>query len=206
MSSLYRQIFSFEYSTFYPFSIAFMASSPLFFITSSKDKFNELRALLPDLEQLDLSLPEIQEMDAHIIIKDKLAEALKHTQGPCIVEDTSLYCNALSGLPGPLAKWFDKTLGFARLAQIVEMLGDTRAEIKTLIGYATEPDNVRFFEGNLSGNFVSPRGNNGFGWDPIFQPEGLAKTFGEMTVEEKNNMSTRAVAFKKLREFLAAKH
>ena len=82
----------------------------LYFITGNKNKFEEVKSILPEIEQLDVDLPEIQDIDAQNIIRFKLLEALRHHAGEFIVEDTSLYFDCLKGLPGPLIKWFLETI------------------------------------------------------------------------------------------------
>ena len=174
----------------------------LYLITGNKDKFTEVKEILTVVEQLDIDLPEIQHIDAKEVIKAKLLEALNHKEGEFIVEDTSLYIDCLNGLPGPLAKWFLKAIGNDGLFEIVERLGRTGAEAKTIVGYAKSHEEIYYFEGNIKGKIVSPRGNFGFGWDQIFQPEGSRKTFAEMTLEEKNQISMRRIALNHLKEFL----
>ena len=68
----------------------------LYFLTGNKNKFEEAKAVLGDVEQLDIGLPEIQEIDAKGIIKTKLQEAFNHQKGELLVEDTSLYLNCLA--------------------------------------------------------------------------------------------------------------
>ena len=178
----------------------------LYFITGNKNKFTEVSAILPDVEQLNLDLPEIQDIDAKEIIKAKLLEALNHRQDRFIVEDTSLYFDCLDGLPGPLIKWFMKTIGNDGLFNIVEKLGNNKAKAKTIIGYAKNPKEIYYFEGSVKGSIVSPKGKLGFGWDPIFQPEGYSKSFAELTQEEKNNISMRRIALNELKKFIEAKN
>ena len=175
----------------------------LYFITGNKSKFEEVKSILGNVEQLDIDLPEIQEIDARKIIKAKLLEALRHRKGEFFVEDTSLYLDCLKGLPGPLIKWFLKTIGNEGLYKITEKLGNNKAEAKTIIGYAKGGE-IHFFEGKITGKIVSPRGT-GFGWDPIFQPGGFSKTFGEMTSHEKNKISMRKAALTKLKDYLERK-
>ncbi|MBI4147936.1 non-canonical purine NTP pyrophosphatase [Candidatus Woesearchaeota archaeon] len=170
-------------------------------MTGNKNKFEEIKLLLPEIEHLDVDLPEIQALDAKHIITTKLLEALTRTKGEFIVEDTSLYLECLQGLPGPLIKWFLETLGPQGLVQLTEKLGTDKAEAKTLIGYARSAKEMYYFEGSIKGRIVQPRGTR-FGWDPIFQPEGQHKTFAEMSKEEKNTMSHRRRALDKLKEFL----
>ncbi len=177
----------------------------LYFITGNENKFSEVQSILDNVKRLDIDLPEIQDIDAKNIIKAKLLEALKHKKGEFIVEDTSLYLHGLKGLPGPLIKWFMKTIGNEGLVNLVEKLNDNTAEAKTIIGYAKNKDEIKFFEGTIPGKIVTQTGVSGFGWDPIFQPNGFDKTFAEMTQEEKNTVSMRKIAVEKLREFLTKK-
>ncbi len=174
----------------------------LFFVTSNKGKFSELQALIPSVEQLDLDLREIQETDPKKIIQEKIKETFKHTSGEFIVEDTSLTFESLNVLPGPLIKWFLLSIGTAGLVNLVNKLGNNKAEAKTIIGYAKGSNEIQFFEGSLKGTIVNPKGESGFGWDPIFKPEGSDKTFAEMSQEEKNEISHRSIATNKLAEFL----
>lgn len=177
----------------------------LYFITGNKNKFREIKALLPEVEQLDIDLPEIQTTDAREIIEAKLLEALKHKKGEFIIEDTSLYFDCLNGLPGPLIKWFMKALGNAGLYDITKKYGNPRAEAKTIIGYAKNQDELYFFEGAIKGKIIPPSGETKFGWDPIFQPDGFEKSFAEISEDEKNSISMRRQAVNKLKTFLYKK-
>ncbi|MFH1451186.1 MAG: non-canonical purine NTP pyrophosphatase [bacterium] len=174
----------------------------IYFITGNQNKFKEAKLILPNLEQLDIDLSEIQEMDAKEIIRNKLLEALNYTEGEFIVEDTSLHLGCLKGLPGPLIKWFLKTIGNDGLSEIAERSGDDRAEASTIIGYARNRKEIYFFEGTIKGKIVKPKGKSNFGWDPIFLPDGYKRTFAEMSQEEKNKISMRRNSLNKLSEFL----
>lgn len=169
------------------------------FITGNKGKLDEATTILGEVEGLDIDLVEIQEIDPHKIIRAKLEEAQKTEKGEFIVEDTSLYLDALNGLPGPLIKWFLKLLGNEGLYNIWARLNNYNAEAKTLIGYCNKRGEIKFFEGATKGTISVPKGE-GFGWDPIFTPEGQDKTFGEMSSEEKNQISMRKIALEKLKE------
>lgn len=177
----------------------------IIFLTGNKGKMDEALQIIPDIEQKDIDLPEIQSIDAKVVIKNKLEEARKQLLGSLVVEDTSLYLEAINGLPGPLIKWFMKTIGNEGLVKIAKTFGDDKATAKVVIGYISENDEVNFFEGAINGKIVEPRGENGFGWDPIFEPDGEEKTFAEMDLAEKNNISMRKIAFIKLREYLESR-
>jgi non-canonical purine NTP pyrophosphatase (RdgB/HAM1 family) len=176
----------------------------LYFITSNLGKFKEVKEIIPNIEMIDLDLAEIQELDAHIIIKQKLKLAIKKHSGEFFCEDTSLYINSLNGFPGPLIKWLLKSIGDKGTALLVSKYKDKRAIAKTIIGYTNGSD-IKFFEGVLEGEIVFPKGSGGFGWDKIFLPIGYNKTLGEMTLEEKNKISMRKIAFEKLRDFLKSR-
>lgn len=175
---------------------------PLYFVTGNKNKFLEIKSIIPGVEQLEIDLDEIQEIDQDKIVRHKLKEALKHKKGEFIIEDTSLYLNCLNGLPGPLIKWFLQELGNKGIYNLVKKMGNNGAEAKTIIGYAKNPQEIHFFEGLINGSIVKPSGETSFGWGPIFKPVGYEKTFQQMTKEEKNKISMRIIAAKKLKKYL----
>lgn len=185
----------------------------LYFITGSRDKFEEVKAVLPEVEQLDFDLPEIQTIDSKEVVRAKILAAFgmrgvfgKNEAVPrlydgahFIVDDTSLCLDALNGLPGAFVKWFIKKIGPNGLFNLCEKMGNHDAEWKTVIGYGKKPDEVYFFEGVLKGKIVAPRGKNGFGFDPILMPDGFDKTLAEISFEEKNKISVRRAAVEKMR-------
>lgn len=174
----------------------------VYFITGNKNKFDEVKKILVDVEQLNIDLPEIQEIDARKVIEAKLHEAFNHLEGEFIVEDTSLYLDCLNDLPGPLIKWFLKSIGNDGLTNLTEKLGNKKATARTIIGYAKKRNEINFFEGTLNGQIVKASSVSSFGWDPIFLPDGQNKTFADMSREEKNKISMRSVATNKLNDFL----
>ncbi len=172
------------------------------FITGNANKFVEVKAVLSELEQLTLDLPESQELDPHEIIRAKREEARKHVHGEIMVEDTSLYLEGMNEFPGPLIKWFLKSLGHEGIARLVDRLDTDRATAKTLIGYVDAQGSTHFFEGAIQGRMVHPRTTSSFSWDIFFIPDGHDKTFAEMSREEKNAISMRRMAVEKLKAFL----
>ena len=165
----------------------------IYFITGNKHKFTEAQAIIPELKRLDLDLLEIQELDLRKIIEAKLPK----NRTLIVVEDVSLEIQDLNGLPGPLIKWFIKSIG---PKGIYNLAPNSKAKAIAMLGYKS--NTISFFEGVVEGTIVAPRGKNGFGFDPIFQPDGSDKTFGEMTRDEKARFSHRAKAFHKLKKFL----
>ncbi|ATB29895.1 non-canonical purine NTP pyrophosphatase [Melittangium boletus] len=182
------------------------AAPQLLFLTGNAGKLREIQAALPEVRAWDVDLPEIQSVDPRRVIEAKLLEATRLLPGQrLMVEDTSLSLDALGGLPGPLIKWFiaDGSLGLEGLADVAAARGNLQARATTWIGLL-EPSatglSLRFFEGTVRGRIVRPVGQSGFGWDPIFQPEGADKTFAQMTPEEKTRFSMRSLALDALRK------
>ena len=176
----------------------------MYFITGNKNKFEEIRLVLPDIEMLKLDLPELQSMDVHEIVRAKLAVAKEHGTFPCIVEDTAYSCDGLNGLPGPFIKFFLQALTREKFFNLVNSTGNTRSTGKTVIGYSDGTHDA-FFEGEISGEIVYPRGESGFGYDPLFIPDGDTRTYAEMTRQEKRPFSSRGRAAEKLKSYLSEK-
>ncbi len=175
------------------------------FITGNKNKVKEAQAILKPIKvkQVKFDLDEIQNLEPHKIIKHKLQEAFKHHKGPFILEDDSLYLDCLGGkLPGPLIKWFNDTIGNKGLAKLTKKMGNNKATVQSIVGYAKNPKQIKFFESKLKGKIVLPRGSFGFGYDPIFVLKGLKQTYSELKKAGKLDISTRGKAMKKLKKYL----
>jgi inosine triphosphate pyrophosphatase len=171
----------------------------IYFVTNNAGKFEEISALIPGLEQLRLDLDEIQSLDPQRVIEYKLAQAAQQREGDeFIVEDTSLSLACLHGLPGTFVKWFEQTLGVNGIAGLAMKHEDRSALALVTIGYRNADGDVRYFSGRLEGTIVPPRGSNGFGWDTIFEPKGADRTMAQMTTAEKNRISMRQAAARKL--------
>ena len=174
----------------------------IYFITSNKGKFEEAKKIVLELELLELELPEEQEVDQQRIIEAKLESAAKQHDGSFVVEDTGFYLDCLPGLPGPLIKWFLKTIGKKGIYEICKKFDNYKAKGVSTIGYMSEAGEKSYFTGEIEGKVVLERGEDGFGWDPVFVPDGHDETFAEMTREEKNEISMRRKAFEELVKFL----
>lgn len=177
----------------------------LHFITGNKNKFQEFQDILgaENVEQLKIDLPEIQEIDAHKIIKHKLEEALKHHSWPLLIEDTSLYFDCLWwSLPWPLIKRFLQEMENEGLYELTKKHDNYKAKATVLIGYAKNVDEIEFFEGTVEWTIVEPTRTTDFWRDVIFQPQGHDRPYGAMEKTEKNKISARRLALDKLKDFL----
>jgi non-canonical purine NTP pyrophosphatase (RdgB/HAM1 family) len=177
----------------------------LTFITGNARKAEEAEAILGMLVlQRKVDLPEVQSLDPHEVMRAKLEAARTLGIVPCIVEDSSLTFESLGNkLPGTFIKWFEEALGIDALAALAMRAEDARATSSTIVGYLDEAGNMAFFDGSIEGTMVTPRGDKDFGYGPAFLPNGSDRTFGEMEREEKHAISSRAIAFKKLRSHIS---
>jgi non-canonical purine NTP pyrophosphatase (RdgB/HAM1 family) len=152
--------------------------SKLTFITGNAGKAKYLSGYfnLP-VEHIKLDLHEIQSVDLKEVVEDKARRAYEIVKSPVLVEDVSLIFKGMKALPGPLIKWFLETLGNEGLCKLVDGLGtrDALAEVQFAI---CDESGVQIFSGSKDGTIAStPRGEMGFGWDPIFIPTGYDKTW-----------------------------
>ena len=128
----------------------------------------------------------------------------------CFADDTGLEIDALDGRPGVFsARYAGEGCSYQDNVDkaLLELKGITnrRARFITVIALISEGQQY-FFEGKIEGEIITaPRGNAGFGYDPIFRPDGYDKTFAEMGDLEKNQISHRAIAMNKLLDFLLRK-
>ncbi|MBN2458646.1 RdgB/HAM1 family non-canonical purine NTP pyrophosphatase [Candidatus Woesearchaeota archaeon] len=175
----------------------------LYFVTGNKEKFREVKHILEgfDVEQLDIDLPELQGEPADIV-KEKAKLAAEKTGKSVFVEDTSLCFNALGGLPGPYVKDFIKKIGIKGLYELASKYPDVGAVAVCSIGYCEPGKKPLVFQGRIKGKIVSPRGDTRFQWDQILMPEGYDITFSEMSMEDKNKISHRKLAFEEFRKWL----
>jgi non-canonical purine NTP pyrophosphatase (RdgB/HAM1 family) len=181
-------------------------SEPYVFVTSNPDKLAEARRLAgPRLEGVELDLPEIQSLDMSTVLREKFNEAWRRLKRPLVVEESGLELAALGGFPGPLVKWMLQAAGAERMARVGVALGDPRAKARCLLLYR-DRKGVVLATGLAEGSLVlPPRGDHGFGFDPVFLPAGGNRTFGELSAAEKDLVSHRGRAWRDLLAKLAAR-
>ena len=175
----------------------------LYFVTSNENKLKEARQILGiKIKQLRLDIKEIQSMNVSEVIENKAIKAYESVQKPVIVEDTGLYIKALNGFPGALIKWVLATVGNKGICHMVN--GKNREAYAETAVCLFNGQKAILFTGRINGTITStPIGKTGFGWDQVFRPKGHSLTFAQMGPEEKNKVSMRMIALKKLERYLA---
>jgi non-canonical purine NTP pyrophosphatase (RdgB/HAM1 family) len=154
------------------------------FITGNSKKAEYLSKLLGlKIKHQKVDLDELQSLDLKEIVEHKVRQAYEIVKAPVLVEDVSLEFNSLNGLPGTFIKFFVENLDFKKICNLISD-EDRSAVAKCTFGYFDGVE-VKFFEGSLVGKISEEaRGENGYGWDKIFIPDGYEITRAEMTEEE----------------------
>jgi len=175
------------------------------FVTSNPGKVEEARKYLEPLGvevyQLRLSYPEIQADTLEEVAEYGAKWLAEKIEVPFFLDDSGLFVDALRGFPGVYSAYVYRTLGFSGILRLLEGETNRKAHFKSVIAYWD--GGLHTFTGRVDGEITTePRGSGGFGFDPIFKPDGFDKTFAEMTTEEKNEISHRGRALKALAQWL----
>src|SRR5574344_1195655 len=191
------------------------------FATNNKNKLAEIRSILGSrVEVLSLKdihcnvdIPETADtLEGNALIKAKYI--YNHYKMSCFADDTGLEVEALNGAPGVFSARYADGDGHdseANMTKLLKELGENnnrRAQFRTVIALIECDDNgdnpvIHQFEGIVKGTMIRERrGGEGFGYDPIFMPEGYDETFAELGNDIKNKISHRARAVNQLAEYL----
>lgn len=186
----------------------------LVFATHNDYKFKEVKALMPVQIEL-VSLADIgcfEDIDETALTIEGNAQikanyVTKNYQLPCFADDTGLLVDALDGAPGVYSARFagEQKSADDNMNKLISLLKEQTskaAHFKTVIAYNNSKETL-LFEGLAHGQIIDDkRGTNGFGYDPIFQPDGYQQTFAELPLAVKNKISHRAKAIEKFVAYL----
>jgi inosine triphosphate pyrophosphatase len=168
--------------------------------TGSKDKLKEFQAILNgyDLEAIPVETNEIQGNGEEVIL-EKAKQAYAQIKKPCIVDDTSFGFEEWGGLPGPYIKEFLEKIGCEKLPYLTK---NKNATVTCYVALAKSEKDILIFKGEVKGTVAEIKGEEGFGFDKVFIPLGYNKRYSEMTSEEKNKVSHRYKAIRRLKDYL----
>jgi len=185
-----------------------MLKIKIVFATSNEHKFKESGEILGkygiEIEQFKFQHNEIRSDSLEEIAIEAVEAAYEKVKTQVFVEDTGLFINSLNGFPGAYSAWVYKKIGSDGLLKLLENANDRGAVFKTCIAMKETSGVNTFFgecKGRISGSAI---GKNGFGYDPIFIPDGETQTFAE-NVCLKNKYSHRFNSLLLLAKHLAAK-
>lgn len=187
----------------------------LVFATNNAHKLEEVQAIIGskfNLKSLtdigcDEDIPETG-VTFQENAKQKTDYLLERFHVNCFADDSGLEIDALGGKPGVYSARYSGSRDMEQNIDLVlEQLGEEKsrtARFRTVISLFLEGEQY-FFEGAIEGRIIEERrGDEGFGYDPIFIPEGYSRTFAEMSAAEKNLISHRSIAVSKMADFLKA--
>ncbi len=165
------------------------------FITGNQHKVKEARGIFQQfdirLEHVDLGYPEIQGELTDVACYGA-QYAAKKLGKPVIVEDAGLFIRALEWFPGTYSSYVQSTLGNEGILKLMKNIHDRYAEFRSVVGFATPKTEPEIFLGVVGGYIIhQEKGKQGFAYDPLFKPETYDLTFGELTIEKKNELSHR---------------
>lgn len=191
----------------------------LVFATNNPHKLEEIRAILGSKVEIlsladigcDADIPETAEtLEGNALIKAHYV--YDNYKLDCFADDTGLEVDALHGLPGVHTARYaypdrhDPEANMIKLLEALRENNDRNARFRTVIALI-EKGKEHLFEGVVEGVIAREKsGTQGFGYDPVFIPEGNCKTFAELGEDIKNTISHRARAVQKLAEYLASRH
>ena len=170
--------------------------SDLLFVSSNIHKFTETEKILKSfgisIQFFKLNLEEIQSNSIKQIAIKKAQNAFSKCKKPLIVEDDGIFIDSLGGFPGPYSSYVHKTIGNKGILNLLKY--NRGAKFVSTITYC-DKNGLESFEGKLDGTISKSQKGKGWGYDPIFIPKNMQKTFAQL--DEKNIISHRYKALKK---------
>jgi XTP/dITP diphosphohydrolase len=177
-------------------------NKPVWFLTQNTNKFREASSILAPfdvrLQRLNLAKIELQDPRPENIARFALVSALENQRKPILVEDSGLFIVSLGGFPGPYSSFVYDTIGLEGILAVLRPSRTRKAYFQSTVAFGSPSIRPRLFTGIVPGRISKEiSGTTGFGYDPIFIPDGSTKTFGETSQSFKNMQSHRARAFQK---------
>jgi XTP/dITP diphosphohydrolase len=179
-----------------------LSGAGILFATSNRGKLEEAKRVLEPLgfsvQSEDVKGIEIQADTTGQVAAYSSRAAASLRGKPVLVEDAGLFVESLGGFPGVYSAYALKTLGMKGIITLLGASRERRARFVSSVAYCEPGREPDVFDGWVDGYIADePRGTNGFGFDPIFIPEGGALTFGELSLDAKTAISHRGNALRK---------
>ena len=174
--------------------------STVWFATGNVGKLKEVQEIFStiglDVEQLFAPYPELQVDTLREVVEHGLQHLWKEHKKPLMIDDSGLFIDDILGFPGVYSAYVYRTLGCDGVLQLLKMREDRSAHFECCAGHIDENGKITIAEGRVDGRIIlENKGEGGFGYDPIFVPEGQDLTFAQLSMDEKNQESHRSRAF-----------
>jgi XTP/dITP diphosphohydrolase len=178
------------------------SSRSITFATGNLGKIQEARIILSPFRIRPLPFDgkgvEVQASTVSEVASYSARVASRRCGRALIVEDSGLFVEALNGFPGPFSSYVFKTVGIAGLVRLLEGQTSRRASFRSAVAFCAPTGEPVVFDGAVAGRILRvPVGSGGFGFDPVFVPDGRRKSMAQMTLEEKCQVSHRGEAMRK---------
>ncbi len=186
-----------------------MYEEKLVLVTQNKHKLRELTPLFEEFgvefDTTSLEKWEVRANDVETVASEAAKIAFEELRRPVVVDDTGLYIEALEGFPMAYPAFVLETIGKKGILKLMEGVEDRSAMFISAVGFC-DGSTLRTFKGAMEGSIgFEEIGEEGFGYDPIFIPEGYSKTYAQLTFEEKVSISHRSRAFRSFLEWYKKK-
>ena len=182
-----------------------MSKDSVVLVTQNKHKLAELTPLFEEYEMpfetTTLEKFEIRSSNVEEIAGAAARHAFMTLGRPVVLDDTGFFVSALKDFPGAYAAFALKSIGYEGILKLLEGVEDRSAKFVTAVGFC-DGTHLKTFVGEMHGAISEqPSGSEGFGYDPIFIPEGFSKTYADLTFDEKISISHRSRAFRAFLEW-----
>jgi XTP/dITP diphosphohydrolase len=149
------------------------------------------------VDNYNLGYPEIQG-NIKDVARYGASYSANELEKPVIVEDAGLFIKKLGWFPGTYSSYVQETIGNQGILKLMKNVHDRYAEFRSVVGFSAPKTEPEIFLGVVKGQIANnERGNNGFAFDPLFMPQGYDETFGELSLEVKNQFSHRRRSLEK---------
>ena len=178
-----------------------MSRAKLVLVTQNQHKLTELKPLFErfnvSFETTSVEKFEIRADNVEAVAREAAITAYDVLKRPVVLDDTGLFIDALNGFPGTYSGYVLKAIGNIGILRLMNNIDERTAKFVTAVGY-TDGDAIQTYVGVMHGDIArTPAGEEGFGYDPIFVPQGETRTYAQLSLSEKVNISHRTKAFRK---------
>lgn len=176
----------------------------MYFVSSNENKYKEIVDFIQALDRPNftikfkrLELEEIQSDSLEKVSEHKALKAFERVRYLTLIEDDGLFIDALNGFPGVYSSYIFKTIGNSGIIKLLSDEKNRKAVFRSVFAFH-DGKNIQIFVGEKCGSISHSPEGEGWGYDPIFIPEGFENTFAHLGYEFKNKISHRRIALEKL--------
>lgn len=177
------------------------------FVTTNEGKYAEISRMLEDrgheAEHIPISYPEVQADSLEMVAIQGILWLMDRYDRPILIDDSGLFIDSLKDFPGIYSSFVFSSIGCDGILDLMRGVENRSARFECCLGFRELGKDPVLFKENSEGTISAvKRGEKGFGFDPIFIPSGYDKTFAEMAIDQKNELSHRGKALREFFEYI----